>query len=282
MLRENEDRVCAFFAVDYDWRLGARLSAAVDAVCRKREPARVAMGSSVHDFQWPDARQRLLVTPTRIGVETLGLAAWLNDVDLHLAVVNEALRALEISVLKRVGFKVIAFLPLQMTQAEAIDLMFGSFLAGRELLSSVFGPRVDPLLHVEAELSGFKYALDLTTVNTEQASRWFLSLPNLDKMTSHRVLDPGIRAFHDRVAQDDSFLFDIDAWKNDFEPSKLKEFATSAFDTADELAKKCLQHLRSQPDSPFGQLVDAMLAERGIAGARIPSYPPLKTRKPGG
>lgn len=281
MLRENQDRICTFFAVDYDWRLGTRLSAAVDAVCRKRDPARVALGgNSFYDFQWPDARQRVLVTPKRVGIETLGLGAWLDNLDLHLSVVDAALEALEVTLLNRVGFKVIAFLPLEMTQAESIDLMFGTFLVERDLLWPILGQGIDPLVHVEAELTGFKYALDLTTLNAEQASQWFLRLPNLDKMVDKRLLDQGVKQFHDRVTQDDSFLFDVDLCQTNVPSAKLREFATSAFDFAEMLAENCIRHLRSQPTSKFGQLVDVLLEERGITGATGPAFPPFSTRTP--
>jgi|GEM_PF-2276880 len=281
MLRENQDRICAYFAVDFDLRVGTKLSAALDAVCQARAPARFLAGNGLAcDFQWPDDRQHLYVSPTRVAVETLGLAPWLEHLDLHLDVISAALRALDVTVLNRIGFKVIAFLPLEMQQAEAIDLMFGAFLAGRELLAPILGTVVDPLVHVEAEQAGFKYNLDLTTVNAEQASQWFLRLPNLDKMVKDKTLDPGLRDFRDRIAKEDSFLFDVDAWQNKIAASDLKQFATSAFDFADELAGRCVRQLHAHPDSGFGRLVDAMLEERGLSGGHGVEFPPFQRSKP--
>jgi hypothetical protein len=73
MLRNNKDRICAFFAADYDLRLGTRLSAAADAICESREPERAGVGAnSFYDFQWPTARGRLLLGPKRTAIETMG------------------------------------------------------------------------------------------------------------------------------------------------------------------------------------------------------------------
>ncbi len=282
MLRENQDRICTFFAVDYDLRMGTGLSAAVDLICRERKPARYGVGPNlVHDFHWPDARQRMYVTPKRIAFETLGLGPWLDDLNSHLDVTEAALKSLGVDQFSRIGFKATAILPLNMTQAEILTLMFGTFLAQKESLSPVLGQKIDALVHFEGEHSGFGYGLDLTALTAEQASSSFLRLSNLSQMTENR-LDTGIQEFHDRVTKRDSFLFDVDVFQKDVDASNLRKFTESAFEFADTLAQNCIQHLHSLPDTEFHKYLDEMRQNRqddGLAGTLTPSLPPFSSKK---
>jgi len=161
--------------------------------------------------------------------------------------VDSAFAALDVSTVHRAGFKVVAYLPLQMNHAEASDLMFGSFLAEKDMLSLVLGERLDPLVLIEAEFSGFKYVLQLTALTPEQASRTFLGLANLDKFVDQRLIDTSVKEFHDRIAHADCMLFDLDLFQNEVPAAKLREFAKSALDCAETIAENCMRHLCSQP-----------------------------------
>jgi hypothetical protein len=248
MLIKNKDRVCTHFAVDYELQLGTRLAAAADLLCHGAEPTRAGTGGGMFfDFQWPKEHRHILVGARRTAIETLGLSPWIENVDTHLDLVCSILTTLEVKSVQRIGFKVVAYLPLQMTQSEASDLMFSSFLGDKERLAEIFGESLDPLLHLEAESEGFAYRLDLTAMNSEQTSTSFLRRGNLDKFVDQQFLDNTIKSFHDRITHSDCLFFDIDLFKKGVEINSVKQFARSAFEKADTIAEDCMRHLHSQP-----------------------------------
>jgi hypothetical protein len=187
------------------------------------------------------------MTPQRIQWQTLELSVWQEKRENWIAVTETALKALGVDSLKRIGFKVVSFIPLQMSHAEMSQLMFGSYLMPSAELEQVFAEPTDPLLQVTGKQAGLDYQLVLTPTNRRQTSEGFLSMPNLELLLENRFLDTGVKEFHDRVTDDDSLLFDIDLSKKDVPTSVMKEFATESLATADKIADACVSRLLAKP-----------------------------------
>ena len=180
MLSKFPDRAFTFFAIDYDLQLGKRLDCAVDSITDAFLPKRVGLGAQVFDFQWPEKGFHAVLSPKRIAIETLGLDAWTSNRAEHLRLVKSALQELKLTSLKRIGFKVLGYLPLGISHSEMIDLMFGSFLMPRELLSPIIDGTLDPLIHFESKDGELKYTLDISAMSAEQAANSVLAMPNAD------------------------------------------------------------------------------------------------------
>jgi hypothetical protein len=249
MLAKHGSRVCTFFAVDFEPRFGVELSNAAGLVYEEyRPPHYKAALPLAFVLSWPNTRKVLSITHNRVAWQTLGLSTWSDGWKEHMATIRTALKSMHVSAFKRIGFKTVAYLPLSMSHAEMCELMFGAFLAPEEDFAQVHEGARDPLLQIEGESRGLKYILVVTPFDKKQASRNFLSLPNLELFLENKYLDQGVKDFHDRVTESDCFLVDIDLFRVDVEADCLEDFLKASLATAEQVTTSCVRRLRSQPE----------------------------------
>ena len=199
MLSEHADRIRTGFAVDFEPQFGVTVAKAADEVYRKYKPAEAGSQPLVaYVYRWPEERRFLVIAQQRVVWETLGLSAWRDHLDDHTAVVRTVLNAVGAKRLKRIGFRVMAYLPLHLSHAEMIDLLFGSFLASRQDLEGVGGDVTDSLVHLEGKHHGLEYMLWINPSTRQQVSEGFLASPNLDLFIQRKFLDPGVKDFHEQ------------------------------------------------------------------------------------
>jgi len=248
MLTKHASRVCTFFAVDFGPQFGTRLANAAEEIFTQFAPEKwhVQMPAS-YSFLWPSERRLMILNFQRIAWQTLGLSAWQDKLDERAAIIKTALRIVGIEEFKRIGFKVTAFLPLEMSHLELSQLMFGSFLAAAEELADVCGEPKDPLVHLQGEKDNMQYALVLSAMTTQQASDQFLQTVNLAYFRESKFLDTSVKDFHDRIAENDCFYVDLDLFRRDVPANTLDTFLKRSLANSEELTTACVQRLRSQP-----------------------------------
>lgn len=248
MLSKHADRVCTFFAVDFEPHLGAKLGTVAEQIHAERKPAKTSIAAPVsYTFAWPDDRILMILGFQRIAWQTLGLSAWGEKLEEHASVMKSALNALEVEKFNRIGFKVEGYLPLGMSHAELSQLMFGSFLVPAEELHDVCEEVDDPLVRMEGKRNGLQCLVTLCAMNTEQVSRQFLHVNNLEHFIQHKLLDTTVKDFHDGITRDDCFYFDIDLFDRDVSADTLDSFMKTSLATCEEIANASVRRLQSQP-----------------------------------
>lgn len=248
MLTKHADRVCTFFAADFEPHFGVKLAEAADRICAEREPQHAfPPAPSQYVFGWPDDRDLLILRFQRVFWQTLGFLPWRDRVDEHIALTKIALSAVGVEELKRIGFKVQAYLPLDMSHAEISQLMFGSFLAPTDEFHSVCGEPEDPLVQIQGKKDDFEYTLVLCGMNEEQISGGFLNTNNLDHFRNDKFLDTTVKDFHEKLTRSACFYLDIDLFQRNVGADTLDTFVKESLTTTEQLANACVQRLCSQP-----------------------------------
>jgi hypothetical protein len=158
--------------------------------------------------------------------------------------ISSALGRLEIRRLKRIGFKAITFLPLQMSHAEMVTLLSGSYLVPSSELESICGKLEDVMLQLHGYRTGMKLTLTLAPQTPEQAGATFMAQPNLGHFLEPPMLDTAAKEFKDRIAQDCLFL-DVDLSRQDIPTSELPSFLKAALDEANTVAESAVLKLKS-------------------------------------
>lgn len=248
MLKKHSDRICAYFKVDYAPQLGTRLGEAGDTIYKELNPPQFGLGTpSAYVFAWPRDRYFLAVDFQSVFWQGLGLTHWDENREKHVKTIGTALDTLGVAKLKRIGFKVSAYLPLEMSHQELCDLMLGSFLAPREEWTDAWGDFVDPWISLEGERDGLKYVAAVSAMNTQQIASVFRQHKNLERFVEDKFLDTGIKDFHDRITASDCLFFDIDLSQSDVDVNVLDSFTRDSLARSAELAEWCVRRLRSQP-----------------------------------
>ena len=205
------------------------------------------MGPQTYMFRCPERRLLVVLSPSRLFLQTLGLSPWADAMEEHLRLALASLKALGVTQLKRVGFKILAYLPLQMSHAELCRLMFGSFLAPIEELREVFGDPLDPSVHLEGKYGESEYVVEFTPVTTEQAKARCQGIPNVDHFVTEKFAGSPVREFLDRVCQSDSLVFDVDLFRKDLPVDKLGQFLSTSLQDAKRIAEATVARLQSRP-----------------------------------
>ena len=248
MLSKHPNRVCTFFAVDYEPRPGVKLAETAESIYAKHAPLRGGVtGEIEYAFGWPDERTLMVLNFGRIAWQTLGLSEWQDSLQEHVAVTKGALDSIGVTEFKRIGFKVQAYLSLGMSHAELNQLMFGSFLMPMEELDGVCGEPSDALVQLHGRKDDFEYALLLSGMSNEQISKSFLAISRLEFFLGDKFLDTTIKDFHDYLVKTDGLYFDLDLYRRAAPADTLEEFARSSLATSDHFAEACVQRLQSQP-----------------------------------
>ena len=248
MLKKYSDRICTYFLAEYEPRFGPALGKASDDLFQECSPPRVGLGAPLtYIFSWPSQRYFVLLSFSQVAWQALGLAEWRENRQRHVNTIRAALETLEVGKLKRIGFKVTAYFPLEMSHQELCDLMFGSFLASSDEWGDVWGESVDPLLRLEGERQGLKYVAAISPMNTRQSAANFRQHKNLEQFVEDKFLDTGVKDFEARLTASDCLFFDIDLSQNDVATEALDKFTQDSLTQAEQLADWCVRHLRSQP-----------------------------------
>jgi hypothetical protein len=248
MLRDNSNRICTYFAIDFEPHLGTKVADAAQEINERLNPEGVtARTPLLYAFRWPTERWSLTLDVRRIGWQGLGLAGWSENLDKHTDTIRAALETIGVETFKRIAFKVTAYLPMQMSHQELCSLMFGSFVASSEELEKVLGERADPLLHVEGERDAFKYTLLVSPMNPQQIVNSFRQNKNLEQFLTDKFLDTAVKDFQERISSADCLLFDIDLFQNDVSAERLGQFLRESLEQAERTADACVRCLRSQP-----------------------------------
>ncbi len=248
MLADHADRICTAFAVDFEPQFGVAVANAADAIYGKYKPAEVNAHPPVaYFYRWPEERKFLLIGHQRVAWQTLGLSAWRDHLNDHAGVVRMALTVIGAERLKRIGFRVTAFFPLEMSHAEMTDLLFGSFLVPKQDLKEVGGEVTDSLVQLEGKHHGFEYLFRISPMTRQQSSDGFLASPNLEQFIQKKFLDSGIKDFHDRITQSDSLWFDLDLFQKDVKVDVVDTFLRESLGAAEAVGDACVRRLKSKP-----------------------------------
>jgi len=248
MLSEHADRVCTFFAVDFEPHFGVKLGSIAEEIYAEHKPTRISVTPPVaYNFAWPEDRILMILGFQRIAWQTLGLSAWQKNLKRHSTVMKSALEAIGAKKLNRIGFKVQAFLPLSMSHAELSQLMFGSFLVPAEELQDVCGEVDDPLVQIQGKSDDLQYSIVFSAMNSQQITEQFMHVPNLEHFRSHKFLDTIVKGFHDGIAKGDCFYLDIDLFQRDVSADALGRFIENSLNKCDEIAGACVRRLKTQP-----------------------------------
>lgn len=248
MLRKYSNRIRAYFAVDYEPRLGGSVAQAAEKVQTEFSPSRTNVGMPLaYTFDWPHERYFITLNATRIAWQSLELTEWYDNYKKHVKVFRAALDAIGVDEFKRVGFKVSAYLPLQMSHQELCHLMFGSFLESAESFDEMLGGPLDPLVLFEGERKGWKYTLHMSAMNAQQIATSFRQDKNLERFLEDRFLDTGVKDFQNRITASDCLFFDVDLFKNDVAVTELDDLVKDSLSESERMADACVRRLRSKP-----------------------------------
>jgi hypothetical protein len=248
MLKKYADRVCAYFAADFDVQLGGRVADAADRLHKELKPPTVSfVFPSGYNFPCPEKRYCLSVMWNRVIWQSLGLSEWRDNWRKHLGVIVTALRVMDLQQCRRIGFKVTGYIPLPMAHVEICHLMFGAFLPPLEDMDGVLKPLSDPLVQFQGECDGLNYVLVLSAMSRKQVVDIFRSNKNLELYLVDKLTDPGVREFQQRLESSDCLFFDIDVFRTEVSVAELPDFAAKSLSEADRMCEASVRQLQSKP-----------------------------------
>lgn len=94
-----------------------------------------------------------------------------------------------------------------------------------------------------------EYVLFVAPVTAEQLTKSVRSTPNLELFIEDKYFDTRVRDFLGRLDRGDAFLFDIDLFQREVDPSALDRFLKSSIEKASQIAEDCVRNLESKPVS---------------------------------
>jgi hypothetical protein len=246
MLKNNADRVCTTFSVDFEPMVGfsRRLPEAVEAAQARLKAPHWATTTVAYILRDTVRRRILVLDYRRCQFQTIGLDGWLKDVDENAAIIKATLDALEVAKMKRVGFQSQAYLPLGMSQRELADLMSGSYLLPAEELRDVCGKLEDVLVQLHGERDGMKLQLILAPMTGEQTTQQLQMTPNLESFLEPKLFDMGLKEFKDRIAQD-CFYVAADLSRTEVPTTEVSLFSRKSLEAADTITEAAVQKLKS-------------------------------------
>jgi hypothetical protein len=248
MFRKYPDHVFTFFAADFAPKLGPGVSEVAQTIFEKHKPkALQATLPSSFNFGWPSERRLAILTHQRLAFQTLGLDAWESRLAEYERMASDCLKTLEIEEATRVGFKVMAFLPLGMTHPEMCRLMFGSFLAAEVELAEVCPGVCDPLVHLEGKHGEMECIVQVTSMSSEQIATAFLKVPNLALFVENELLDGRLRECHSQLTAKASLMVDVDLFMRNAACSGIGRFLRESLRQAEDIVNACARRLTSKP-----------------------------------
>lgn len=250
MLSEHSDRICCFFAADFEPQIGFVRKLSEVAERAKESLKWPDWTVSAHRIVLANRKDRVLMTVDhrRMSWQTLGLVVWRDQLDEHIEVTKVALQLVGVEKLKRLGFKTLAFLPMGMSHAELHDLLYDSFYVSIAELADILGKPYDGAVRLFGEKDGLRFELNLTPMKQSEASTaFFRTVPNLEKFVENPFIDPTIKDFHDRIASGDCLCYDMDVFQEDRTLSDLATFTKDALKLAESTCVASVARLKSLP-----------------------------------
>ena len=246
MLEENSERICTVFVADYEPEIGfaTKLSDAAEAVQAKFAAPHWACGAGGYLLRKPKDRLLFNLDFRRVFCQTLGLEIWKKGHDDYGSLVRIVLEKVGVKSLKRVSFKISAYLLLGMSHAEMTDLFFGSFLLPAKELEIVCGKPDDAYVLLHGRQKNMKLHLTVNPMTVEQAAQQFMATPNLEHFLEPQFLDTGVKEFKDRLAAPCLFL-DVDLFRNDCPVTDLPFFIKDSLEGAQQICEQAVLRLKS-------------------------------------
>lgn len=249
MLDKQPNRVLTFFAADFGTQLGPNVAAAAQRAYTSFDPLHTNFVPLVqYKMVGKDGRRIFTLTHNRAAWGTLGFDAWTGNQEACISIITEIRNELGVEIYNRLGFKVVAYMNLEMSHDEMCDLMFESFLLSKRDLNGVFGEARDPLIQIEGNYEEFDYVAIVAPMNREQMSKSMMSLPNISDFRAEKNarLDSGVMTFHDEVVRHDSLVFDVDFFQRDVAVSRLRQFARESSSAAQAMSQSCVDRFLSR------------------------------------
>jgi hypothetical protein len=184
-----------------------------------------------------------MASPNRIAFQTLGWKYWEKEQEQVLAALGDGLERLGAEQIKRFGFKTLTFIPMQMTHAEIVKLIFGSVLVDSDQLEPVCGEMDDMFVNLWAKKNGMKYVMSVLPQTAEQVVQHAAGVGNLDNFMDNPWGDGQMRAFVKRITTD-TLTVDIDFGAADQPVGALSSFVKKAIVTGDEIREKLVTKVK--------------------------------------
>ncbi len=246
MLEGYSGRSLRAVAADYEPQVGfaTKLSDAAEAIQAKLAAEHWGFGTGSYLFRDPNSRFLLHLDFRRVSCQTLGLVNWQKRLEEYSSILRVALDRMKIKTLKRVGFKVSSFLPLGLSHSEMADLIFGSYLLPAEELKDVCGKAEDALVQLHGAYKMMKLQLIVAPMSVEQASKQFLSMPNLEHFLEPKLLDTGVKEFGDRLKEACLYI-DVDLARTDCEVADLHLFLKDSLEGTQSICEQAVLRFKS-------------------------------------
>jgi hypothetical protein len=247
MLKLNSSRACAFLALDYqaEVTLVTKLPDAAESIrARVGTPSWGITTGGGYAIRDPQKRLIIVIDINRLYCQMIGLGDWQENLANYTAMIGAALGRLDVKRLKRIGFKAVVFLPLQMTHAEMVALFFGSYFAPSSEFAEICGKPGDGLLQLHGSRAGMKLVLTLAPQTAEQAGTSFMTMPNLAQFLEPQLLDAGVKDFKERIAQE-CLHVDVDLHREDVAIGDVQSFLRTSLDQADTVVEAAVLKLKS-------------------------------------
>jgi hypothetical protein len=247
MLSEIADRVCVFAAFDFDLVPMGRVDTAFEAIYDRVKPTWMAASPVHYLLRLPERHCLLDLGVKRLSWSLLGLTHWMNHLEDYVNISKYAIEKLRVENIKRIGFKVLSFIPLNMNREEMSRLMFGTFLADRDSLVPVLDNPDDPFVQFHGKKGNLDYVLTLTAMSKADIINTIRNIPNFAHFREDKYPEDNLRSFHSIITSQECFYFDVDFSRTDRPPSDLNEFLPFSLKEAESLAKACVDYLQAKP-----------------------------------
>jgi hypothetical protein len=247
MLKEQADRVIVFAAADFTGTISSRrnVSAAAEAVEPGwGQPVYGFNPAGGHLFRDTTSHRLLVIEMNRVAAQFLDFKTWQANTSSCGALFKTAIEKLGDPPVKRVGFKVWAFLSTDLRHAEMVELMCGSFLVSAEEIYETAGKLEDVLLQLYTESNGLKAITSIAPQTAEQATKQLLATNNLELFLEEKLLDTTVQKLRDRVGHD-CLMIDLDVYQNDVSAATVPIFFHNATIEADRIVTACVGKLKN-------------------------------------
>jgi hypothetical protein len=220
------------------------ISAAAAKVCRRLEnPQWISTSNS---FTIRNVAPQLLCSIhfNQVVFQSLGFDAWEKRLSLVGETALDAFEELQVKSIKRLDIRAQAYLDLQMSHSEMVDLMFGTFLNYRGGLSS-FGDLDDNAVIIMGTSSGFKFRLHVLPQTEEHVKTSINAIPNLDFFGEDRLTDTQVQLFFSKVLGSDRLCVDASIFAESEPPSAVPALVKRSASLLDEIVGRAVRFLRS-------------------------------------
>jgi hypothetical protein len=247
MLKNHPDRICTYFAIDFEGTLATqkRLPDAAGLVQTTLSlPSFSITTAGGYVFRASANRHFYSIELNRFYSQTLGLHPWSEKLDEKASLARGVMERLELRSAKRIGFKVTAFLPLGMNHDEIVELMFGSFLLPAGELRDVVESPNDVSVQLHGRYGRMKTILVVAPQTAEQASQQIAAISGMEMFNEPRLFSTNVKDFRDKAAAP-CLCVDVDLFRTDVPDSEVSSFVRESFDGAERIVEKTVQRLKS-------------------------------------